>query len=81
MALLSWSHIFMCFFLPMPACIPRRTHLAVSLPFRMASPSPPRSSDQVPDLKAELKGRGLRVSGKKAELLARLEEALQQPTV
>lgn len=36
---------------------------------------------QVPDLKVELRGRGLRVSGNKAELLARLEEALQQPAV
>lgn len=33
---------------------------------------------QVPDLKLELKGRGLRVSGNKAELFARLVEALQQ---
>lgn len=36
---------------------------------------------QVPDLKVELRGRGLRVSGNKAELLARLEKALQQPAV
>ncbi|CAN0531420.1 unnamed protein product [Ectocarpus sp. 8 AP-2014] len=34
---------------------------------------------KVTDLKVELKGRGLRVSGNKADLLARLEEALQQP--
>ncbi|CAM9235280.1 unnamed protein product [Ectocarpus sp. 12 AP-2014] len=36
-------------------------------------------ASKVTDLKVELKGRGLRVSGNKAELLARLEEALQQP--
>eukprot|EP00752_Nemacystus_decipiens_P001374 g1362.t1 len=34
---------------------------------------------KVPDLKVELKGRGLRVSGNKAELIARLEEAVEQP--
>lgn len=33
---------------------------------------------QAMDLKAELRERGLRLSGNKAELLARLEGALQQ---
>lgn len=33
---------------------------------------------QATELKAELRGRGLRLSGKKAELVERLEEALQQ---
>lgn len=33
---------------------------------------------QATELKAELRERGLRLSGNKAEMMARLEEALQQ---